>query len=127
MRFTGCVLLCLSCGLAWSESTQDYFSKAFGNAVPSPFQGGKSLSTQKKQSLDLKIDPLKLLGADGSSSQPLILSSEQARLLSPNQCAIPLLKAPIAEGRDSKMRVSPIGPSATMDRIGRSHIPVCKP
>jgi hypothetical protein len=101
-----CAFLCIASGLASADATTDYFSDAFGKALPSPFRW-------------------KLPGK-GPGRSLLESPPKRALVLDSRECAIPLKEAPVAKDRRFSMRQLFLPPDAKLDAMARPAMPTCQ-
>ncbi len=119
MRLRCCVLLCALSGGAFADSAQDYFSKAFKLAAPSPFESqlpSAGAPSGSRFTLDF--------GFVGNGIQ--VLDLKQALVSQPGHCAIALLPYAVPRDRKFSIRDFPIGDSAKLDPMGTPTMPVCQ-
>lgn len=114
MRIRCCALLFAVSAAGLAQSTQDYFAKAFKQALPSPFT-----APQMNRGGTLFIPPAPL-------EPPKILVQPRAFVVGPDQCAIPLGQTPISKDRQFLIRKLPLGGSSKMDPMAAPKIPVCR-
>jgi hypothetical protein len=114
MLIRGCVLLCVLCGLVSAGSTQDYFSRAFGNGFPSPFFKTPFPDSGPK------------FWSQGPIPPQMGNLPQQGSLVVPNKCAIPLIEMKIPNDYQFSMRKFRAGDGSRADALAKPAMPVCK-